>query len=796
MSEGAGQIAATLVLKKMIDQSRDLMGVIGEDGKLMQINGASKLILGYQPEELEGKPFFDVVYEEDQFISRTAINEAIKTNKKAHIINRLVHKDKKIVFLDWTMHWDKEESRIYAVGKVLSHLNETTGLAKTEKELLRVHKRLSDYKFALDESTIVSVTDADGTITHANDYFCLLSKYSREELIGQSHSIVNSNYHPRAFFQNLWTTILNGQVWRGTIRNRAKDGSTYWVDNTIVPFLDENGRPYQFMAVRIDISEQKRAEESILMKGKLLSATAQIVSTLFQYEDWEEALNRSFEIVGSATFADKISYFEKHFDSQTGKQLLRQRYLWTTDNGLSRPETSSTDFSLEELRGYEEQIRKNNSVLINANELEDSRIKDMAKAEGLQTFVLLPISIKKRLYGLLGVGSCSTQRQWKDDEISFLHTMVSKLASAIEKRHGIIELQRALEEKNTILESIGDGFIALNNDSTVSYCNNRAEQILCVRREEIIGRKFWEIFSDKLPSSIPFNCQKAMEEKVMLHFEEYFPVLTAWLDITMNPSPHGLSMFFKDVTERKTQEEKLKKINRELALSNSELEQFAFVASHDLQEPLRMITSFLAQIEKKYQDILDEKGKKYIYFARDGAKRMRHIILDLLEFSRVGRSDEDKENVDVGSLLEEIMTLNHKVIKEKGALIKWDEGNFPVVYTFKSPLRLVFQNLIGNGLKYQNDGTVPRINITFDESDETEWHFIVSDNGIGIEREYFEKIFVIFQRLHYKNEFSGTGVGLAICKKIIENLGGKIWVVSEFGKGSDFHFSLPKTAGN
>lgn len=282
----------------------------------------------------------------------------------------------------------------------------------------------------------------------------------------------------------------------------------------------------------------------------------------------------------------------------------------------------------------------------------------------------------------------------------------------------------------------------------------------------------------------------------MLHFEEYFPVLTAWLDITMNPSPHGLSMFFKDVTERKTQEEKLKKINRELALSNSELEQFAFVASHDLQEPLRMITSFLAQIEKKYQDILDEKGKKYIYFARDGAKRMRHIILDLLEFSRVGRSDEDKENVDVGSLLEEIMTLNHKVIKEKGALIKWDEGNFPVVYTFKSPLRLVFQNLIGNGLKYQNDGTVPRINITFDESDETEWHFIVSDNGIGIEREYFEKIFVIFQRLHYKNEFSGTGVGLAICKKIIENLGGKIWVVSEFGKGSDFHFSLPKTAGN
>src|SRR5690554_6644831 len=439
MSEGEGQIAATLVWKKMIDLSRDLMGAIGEDGKLMQVNNASKLILGYQPDELEGKSIFDVVYEEDQFILQSTIREAIKTNKKTHIINRLVHKDKNIVFLDWTMQWDKEESLIYVVGTALSHLNETTGLAKTEKELLRMHKRLSDYKFALDESAIVSVTDANGIITHANDYFCLLSKYSRGELIGRSHNIVNSDYHPRAFFQNLWKTILNGQIWRGVIRNRAKDGSIYWVDNTIVPFLDENGRPYQFIALRIDISEQKRAEENILMKSKLLSATAQIVSTLFQYEDWEEALNTSFEIVGSTTTADKIGYFEKYTDAHTGNQLLRQQYLWSSDNGLSRSETSSTAFSLGELKGYEGELRKNNSVLIKVDELKEGRIKDMLKSERLQSLVLLPISIRKNLYGLLGVGSCSTQRQWKDDEISFLHTLVSKLASALEKRHGIIE---------------------------------------------------------------------------------------------------------------------------------------------------------------------------------------------------------------------------------------------------------------------------------------------------------------------------------------------------------------------
>ena len=792
MSEGVGRIGKSLFLQKMIDQSSDLMGIIDEGGELKQINVASGDILGYQPEEMEGRSLYDLVYKEDQIVFRLAISEAIKKNKKGGLTSRLVHKSKKIVFVDWSIKWYEEESLIYVVGKPISHVGDMTVRADAEKELLKVHKRLSDFKFALDESTIVSITDAKGTITHVNDYFCLLSKYSRDELVGRNHNIVNSGFHDRAFFGNLWKTILNGQIWRGIIRNKAKDGSFYWVDNTIVPFLDENGRPYQFIALRIDISERKKAEERILKKSKLLSATTQIVSTLFQYEEWEEALGKSFEIVGSTTSADRIYYFEYDSDSHLGEQSIKQGYLWTQANGLSQAEKSSLKgFSFDELNGYKAEFNHSKSVLINVKELEGIRVKDSLKERGVQSVILLPIFIKKKLEGILGIECCSTGKQWKDDEISFLHTLASKLSSALEKRKGIDELQSALKEKNTILESIGDGFIALNQDLTVSYCNNRAERILCIQRADILGREFLEIFSENLPSSISLNCQKAMEGDAIVHFEEYFPILNAWLDITLSPSPPGLSMFFKDVTERKTNEEKLKKINRELALSNSELEQFAFVASHDLQEPLRMITSFLAQIEKKYHDVLDEKGRKYIYFARDGAKRMRHIILDLLEFSRVGRSDEDKEYVKIGSLLKDIVALSHKTIKEKHAIINWDE-NLPDVYTFKSPLRLVFQNLIANALKYQKEDTTPILNITCDESDESEWHFIVSDNGIGIEHEYFEKIFIIFQRLHYKNEFSGTGVGLAICKKIIENFGGKIWVVSELGKGSDFHFSLPK----
>jgi PAS domain S-box-containing protein len=245
----------------------------------------------------------------------------------------------------------------------------------------------------------------------------------------------------------------------------------------------------------------------------------------------------------------------------------------------------------------------------------------------------------------------------------------------------------------------------------------------------------------------------------------------------------------QDISRLKENELQLKKRAEELALSNLELEQFAFVTSHDLQEPLRMITSFLSQLEKKYDHVLDEKGKKYIHFAVDGAKRMRQIILDLLEYSRVGRNDTNAEELDMNELLKEIKLLLQKKIMEKNATITIDK--LPCLNSYRAPIRQVFQNLISNALKYSKRDINPTINISV-QGDELHWLFSVTDNGIGIEEEYFEKVFVLFQRLHDKNEYSGTGMGLAVSKKIVENLGGKIWVESQEGKGSTFYFTIPK----
>ncbi|WP_290792395.1 PAS domain-containing sensor histidine kinase [Flavihumibacter sp. UBA7668] len=252
----------------------------------------------------------------------------------------------------------------------------------------------------------------------------------------------------------------------------------------------------------------------------------------------------------------------------------------------------------------------------------------------------------------------------------------------------------------------------------------------------------------------------------------------------------------QDIHQRKTYEASLQKLNkeleqkaRELAASNTELEQFAYVASHDLQEPLRMVTSFLTQIEKKYQSVLDDKGKQYIFYAVDGAMRMRQIILDLLDYSRVGRINQAKDRLILNAIIKEVSLLNTTSIAEKSATII--VSDLPVLYWYHTPVLQLFQNLIGNALKYSRQNIPPEIRISVADMGE-QLKFTVSDNGIGISSAYFGRIFTIFQRLHSKQQYGGTGMGLAIVKKIIEHWGGEIWVDSEPGCGSSFYFTIPK----
>jgi light-regulated signal transduction histidine kinase (bacteriophytochrome) len=259
---------------------------------------------------------------------------------------------------------------------------------------------------------------------------------------------------------------------------------------------------------------------------------------------------------------------------------------------------------------------------------------------------------------------------------------------------------------------------------------------------------------------------------VLVHDEAGEPLY--WLGIQM------------DITERKLAEERQAELVEELRRSNAELEQFAYVASHDLQEPLRMVASYTQLLGRRYKGRLDDDADEFIDYAVDGANRMQTLINDLLTYSRVGTRGRELVPTDTHAAFEAACANLRTAIEESGATVTSEE--LPVVMGDHTQLVQLFQNLLANAIKFRSEEPV-EVHVGA-ERREGEWLLWVADNGIGIDEHYAERIFRIFQRLHGKGEYSGTGIGLAVCKKIVERHGGRIWVESSPGRGATFYFTL------
>jgi len=243
----------------------------------------------------------------------------------------------------------------------------------------------------------------------------------------------------------------------------------------------------------------------------------------------------------------------------------------------------------------------------------------------------------------------------------------------------------------------------------------------------------------------------------------------------------------KEIREANTNlEKKVAQRTAELEFKNRELEQFAYVASHDLQEPLRTTSSFVELLRKQYYDKIDANANRYIDYILQASDRMKTLIKDLLDYSRLGR-EKQFEETDCNELLQQVLADLDKVIKENGARITF--GNLPVIKGLPTEIKLLFQNLISNSIKFRQQGLRPEIDIQAHRKNGF-WQFSISDNGIGIEEQHQDRIFIIFQRLHNRADYEGSGIGLAHCKKVVELHGGRIWVESEGGKGSTFHFTI------
>ncbi|HDR9494609.1 TPA: PAS domain S-box protein [Burkholderia stabilis] len=367
----------------------------------------------------------------------------------------------------------------------------------------------------------------------------------------------------------------------------------------------------------------------------------------------------------------------------------------------------------------------------------------------------------------------------------------------------ISERKRAEERLRLVVEASPNAMVMVSHGGRIVLVNSQTERVFGYSRDELIGRSIETLvparFRDQhpdhraaflaAPKSRPMGAGRHLYG--LRSDGSELPV-----EIGLNPIETDEGMFvlaaIVDITERTRAETALRERTDELARSNRDLEQFAYVASHDLQEPLRAVAGPLQLLQRRYQGQLDARADEYIGHAVEGATRMQALIEDLLTYSRVGRSDNPFQPVQCAVVLDSALNNLAVALEEAGADVH--RGLLPTVQAIPSQLALLFQNLLGNAVKFRRKDGPLRIRVGAEPCADG-WLFRVEDNGIGIDAQYFERIFLIFQRLHTRRDYPGTGIGLALCKRIVERHGGRIWVESEPGNGTTFLFTLPGGAG-
>ncbi|SFD63263.1 hypothetical protein SAMN05518672_102706 [Chitinophaga sp. CF118] len=650
--------------------------------------------------------------------------------------------------------------------------------AKLQKSL----KESIDYKYALEESSIVAITDQKGIIKYANDNFCKISKYDRQELIGQDHRIINSGFHPKEFIRELWVTIANGKIWKGELKNKAKDGTIYWVDTTIVPFLNEQGKPYQYVAIRADITERKRAEENL-------------VQSLKEVSDYKYALEES-SIVAITDQKGIIKYANDNF-------CKISKY--------DRQELIGQDHRIINSGFHPKEFIRDLWVTIANGKIWKGELKNKAKDGTIywvDTTIVPFLNEQDKPYQYVAIRADITERKRVEENL-------------VQSLKEVSDYKYALEESSIVAITDQKGIIKYANDN---FC-----KISKYDRQELIDQDHRIINSGFHPKEFIRGLWVTIANGKIWKGELKNKAKDGtiyWVDTTIVPflneenKPYQYIAIRADITERKRVDE-LIIANKELAIQNTErenraaeltiinnelafqseekekkatelmntnkvLEQFAYVASHDLQEPLRTVSNYMKVFEEDYSELLDENAMRYLHSINNATKRMKSLIKSLLDFSRLGRNTKLVYQ-DCKKIIEDVLADLETMIKSSNAVIEVLE--MPKLNVFEIEISQVFQNLITNAIKFQKENTQPKIQIS-SEKIKNAWKFTVSDNGIGIDPAHFQRIFDIFQRLETKEKYEGSGIGLANCKKIVQLHQGEIWVESTPDQGTKFHFTI------
>jgi PAS domain S-box-containing protein len=687
--------------------------MLDPNGRITTWNVGGERIKGYKAAEILGR-HYSVLFRAEDVERHNPEQELQIAATEGHFVGEGWRQRK-----DGSLFWASivitalpdESGNLRGFSKVTRDISDRK---RAEEESRKLLKDLSDVKFALDRAAILAVTDARGIITDVNDQFCQISQYSREELIGQTHRLINSGYHPKEFFQNLWSTITRGQVWHGEINNKAKDGTFYWVDTTIVPFLDDEGKPFQYLAIRFDISDRKRTQEAINRSAERLEALHEIDRAILRAESAAEiarvALSRLRRVVPYEQVAIVLFKFE------TNEADLLAGGLDGEFAGATVPlsDLIPSEISLQQgvIRYVEDLATLEQPLSLQERQL----------AEGKRSFLSISLIVEGELIGQLDLFA---------RQVAAFTLEYQEIASEVANQLAVAIRQAQLREQL---------------------------QTYAAQLEQRVAER-----------------TAALQE------------------------------------------------------ANEALEVFVYSVSHDLRAPLRAMQGFAQALLEDYADQLDAEGQNYTHYIGASAQEMSTLLQDLLDYSRLSRSDITLQALDLASVVASGLSQLETELQEKHAQVTVEQP-LPDVMAHRATLVQVVTNLVANAIKFVPPGVQPQVRVwvqergrwgdgalvrremgsrSFSEEGEGEdalpttynlqrttpdnsvrlW---VEDNGIGIEPKHQERIFNVFERLHGAETYPGTGIGLAIVRKGVERMGGRVGVESQLGQGSRFWIELQK----
>jgi PAS domain S-box-containing protein len=733
----------------LLEAAPDAMVVVNQKGDIVLLNVQAEKQFGYRRDELVGQRVKNIIPE--------GFAERLIADEKRSVEDALAQQ----IGTGIELTGRRKNGSEFPIEIMLSPLESAEGILVTaairdisvrreaEKNLARMEGRYRGLLEAAPDAMVV--VNQQGEIVLLNVQAEKQFGYSRDALIGQKVK----NIIPEGFAERLIADekrsvedALAQQIGTGIeLTGLRKNGTEFPIEIMLSPL--ESAEGILVTAAIRDISVRKEAEKHLArMEGRyrgLLEAAP----------DAMVVVNQGGEIVLLNVQAEKqFGYRRDELLGQKVKNIIPRGFA----ERLIADEKRSVEDALAQQIGTGIELiarRKNGSEFPI-----EIMLSPLDSAEGiLVTAAIRDISVRKE---------------------------AEKHLARMEGRY------------RGLLEAAPDAMVVVNQKGDIVLLNVQAEKQFGYHRDELVGQRMKNIipagFAERLIADALRSTEDALAQQIGTGIEitgrrkdgTEFPI-----EIMLSPleSAEGVlvTAAIRDITTRKVAEAHLLYKVEELNRSNEELGQFAYIASHDLQEPLRMVASYTQLLARRYKGRLDSDADEFITFAVDGANRMQRLIQDLLAYSRVGTKGKDMLETSSEEALQRAILNLRGAIADSGAMVTHDP--LPAVLADETQLVQLFQNLIGNAIKYQNPG-VPRIHISAVKNDGGRWTFSVRDNGLGIDPQYFERIFVMFQRLHKREEFAGTGIGLAICKKIVERHGGEISVQSQPGKGSTFSFAL------